>query len=86
VAPTSSERKPTVRIALAMTVRVASEPSAVAIVSVPEANGDSPKPSCSISGIRNGEAPIAMRSGVPPMIDARYVECRKMPRSITEAN
>ena len=37
----------------------------------PDWNGVKPKPSCSISGIRNGTAPIEMRNSVPPTAAAR---------------
>ena len=43
-------------------------PAALAKVSSPEDNGSSPKPTCSISGSRNGSAPSPMRNRKPPIV------------------
>ena len=37
----------------------------------PDSNGVSPKVSCSISGIRNGKAPMPMRKNEPPTMAVR---------------
>ena len=75
-------RKPKRRMACVITTRVPRAPTAVATVRVPDARGDRPKPSCNISGSRNGTAPMPMRSGRPPITDKRKVRWRRMARSI----
>ena len=40
-------------------------------VTRPDSSGSSPKPSCSISGSRNGVAPMPMRNSEPPSTPAR---------------
>ena len=56
---------------------------AAAKVSWPEPNALSPKPACSISGSRNGMAPIPTRNRKPPVTEARKVGMRIRPRSST---
>lgn len=46
-------------------------PTAVTKVIMPDWNGVSPKPSCSIKGKRNGIAPMPMRNSEPPRMPAR---------------
>ena len=46
-------------------------PTAATKVTSPDWNGFRPKPSCSISGSRNGMAPMPMRKFEPPMMPAR---------------
>ena len=43
-------------------------PTALAKVSDPDFSALSPNPTCSISGIRNGSAPIPMRNRNPPIV------------------
>jgi hypothetical protein len=43
-------------------------PAALAKVNSPEDNALSPKPTCSISGSRNGSAPSPMRNRNPPIV------------------
>ena len=49
----------------------ASAPTAVMKVDVPDWKGVRPKPSWSISGSRNGMAPMPMRNNEPPMMAVR---------------
>ena len=46
-------------------------PTALAKVISPEDSASSPNPTCSISGIRNGNAPIPMRNRKPPIVVTR---------------
>ena len=66
-----------------MIARVASEPTAMPMVSRPEVSGDRPKPIWNSSGSRKGAAPSATRSGMPPRIEARKVPWRRMLKSST---
>ncbi|MDT4872818.1 hypothetical protein FQZ97_1080250 [compost metagenome] len=51
-------------------------PKAEMNVTAPDWNGLSPKPSCSISGSRKGEAPMPMRNIEPAMMVDRKIRCR----------
>ncbi len=62
-------------------VFISSAPAALVKVINPASSGDMPKPSCRRSASRNGVEPIAMRSGVPPMVDAMNDCMRKRERS-----
>ena len=72
----STRRKPSARRIAGAVIFIVIAPAAPANVIIPEANGDSPKPSCSMSGVRNGSAPIPMRNTKPPTTDARKVRTR----------
>jgi hypothetical protein len=59
---------------------ITSAPPAATNVRVPDANGSSPKPTCSIIGSKNGTAPAATRNGAPPMTLVRKVAMRRRSR------
>ena len=60
-------------------------PTPPANVISPDWNGDQPKPSCSISGSRNGMAPTPIRNTKPPTTLARNVGIRSSAKSSTGA-
>ncbi len=78
-----SLRKPVrSRMRLAM-VFMNSAPTAAMKVSDPEASGLKPKPTCSISGRRNGIAPMPTRKRKPPTTLMRKVGIFRRPRCRT---
>src|SRR5215469_4981186 len=70
---TSTVRKPKCSRILAATAFMVNAPSAAENVTSPDWNGSSLKPSCIISGNRNGSAPTPTRNRNPPNKLARKV-------------
>ena len=74
-------RKPNRRRIVAVAHFMPMAPSAVAKVTMPDWNGVMPKPTCSISGSRNGSAPRPSRKMKPPATLAKKVGSRNSVRS-----
>ena len=72
----STRRKPSRFNVRAASVFMKIAPIAETNVRRPDCTGLKPKPSCSISGSRNGVAPMPMRNSEPPTTPARYVANR----------
>ena len=70
---TSSGRKPNWRMMRGASVFITIAPAVEVKVISPDCSGLRPKPSCSISGSRNGVAPMPMRNSEPPSTPARKV-------------
>ncbi len=80
---TSTLRKPNSFIIGVAAGREIRAPMAMATVSDPACSGLQPMPICSSKGIRNGVAPMPMRSRVPAVQLARKVLARNSDRSST---
>jgi len=78
---TKMVRKPKRRSTVATAIFMPMAPSADENVIMPDWNGLMPKPTCSISGSRNGSAPMPSRNRKPPSTLARNVGSRNKVRS-----
>ena len=63
-------RKPRARRIGTAVIFIVIAPAALAKVNSPEDSAESPNPTCSISGNKNGSAPIPTRNRKPPIVAA----------------